>query len=469
MANMKQLTTILNVCRKAGLPVMIEGSFGVGKTSAAYQSWTTARKELNQWIPDGNIDTLSRRQLSQFSHPAPSEYGFWSVGAQNLTIEEAIGYPSVDRDRRALEYLRCGNFIPPAGHTGGGVWVVDEINLAGQDIERALMAIALEGVFLDYILPDGIFIVTSQNPPINGYHSRRLNPPTVDRFVKVWLKVEHGEVIDRFMTTGVDDDIVDFLTVSSEALNTHQKEMDNVDKDEKRAASSRGWAFVNKMMPQLRDPEILRRVGFELVSGCVGPAAAGQFVQMLKNPERKDLVISGADITSGYGVDKEVLADGYDTFVKYTAVRNKVRRCSRGSRVRVDVLNRALREAAAILTKDADDIYMSMGGKESVKHLNSIQIMTKAREAATDEMRQRWRNVMVFMCDCPADMVETHFLSTVLTNDVTRVTLSALSATSGRRPRLVSDWIDHIDGKRKTDRFMVVTEDDGEGARDAAE
>jgi len=467
MANMKQLTIILNVCRKAGLPVMIEGSYGVGKTSAAYQSWTTARKELNQWIPDGTIDTLSRRQLSQFSHPAPGEYGFWSVGAQNLTIEEAIGYPSVDRDRRILEYLRCGNFIPPANHTGGGVWVVDEINLADQSIERALMAIALEGVFLDYILPDNIFIVTSQNPPINGYHSRRLNPPTVDRFVKVWLKVEHNEVIDRFLLTGVDEDIVDFLTVNSEALNTHQKEMDSVDKDEKRSASSRGWAFVNKMMAQLKDPEILKRVGFELVSGCVGPAAAGNFIQMLKNPERKDLVIPGIDIMSGYGVDKEVLTEGYDSFTKYTEVRNKVRRSSRGSRVRIDVLNRALRESAAILAKDADDIYMAMGGKESIKSMNSIQILTKARAFATDEMRQRWMNMMVFMCDCPADMVETHFLSTVLTNDVTRVTLSALSSSTGRRSRLVGDWIDHIDGKRKTDRFMIVA--DNEGERDAAE
>lgn len=461
--NLTTLPEILLVLQKAGIPAMVEGVHGIGKTSIDYQVWKKIRQERNQPVPE-KVDTLSARSLTKYSHPPKDEYGLWAFAAPNLSIEELIGYPVADRDAKVLSYLRCNNFIPPEDHVGGGMLSCDELNLASDDIERALMSLMLEGRFLDYTLPPGIFIVTSQNPAAGEYHARKLNPPTLDRFCWLTVVADHGEVMNHFIASGLHEDILSFLGTNREALNSHQAVM--LKAEVKKAGTSRGWEYVNRVMSVLTPAQINEgsAVGYAIIRGLLGDTAANMFISHIRNPLRNDLTITGKEIAETYGVTVESLYSPYDSFdtknpKNVSAARQKALRCSRLAKVRVDVLNRALKECADILQSDAANISRRIGVDTSKMSMNDR--ISKSIAVSTQADLTRWANIMLFMIDCPADLVDHHFMRTVVTLDASVMTLSTLAMqdAQGRSSPLPKELMAHVDGKRKSSRFFDVKED----------
>ena len=427
---MNSLIAVLNWLLRAGVPAMLEGAHGIGKTSIGYQLYLKVLAERTG-VEQATLSSLDGRELAAFSKVGPDEFGLWSCSAANLTVEELIGYPQPQADGR-VHYLRSYSFIPPPDHRGGGIWMVDELNLAFPEVERALMSLALEGRYLDYVLPAGVFIITSQNPAVGEYHSRKLNPPTLNRFCILKVQADAQEVMAHFRKQDFRDAILDCLSEHHDkVLNPHQAKLDfSIDQQ----PTSRSWEFVNRLMTCAKGTEV-ERLGLVAFSGLLGPTAANVFHKYAMDKGERTIPVK--EVLSDYGIDMETFVPdktGMENF-PMTKVRKKVRRVSQSATVRMDIINDALERIMIRLTEIKTEVKAKSGSKRG-----------DPREHLTMEQKTHILNVYAFLCDIPSDQtaafvqrVKDVFDDTMGCFAETKLALECLHHFSKKRDKALSE------------------------------
>lgn len=422
--SMKTTAAILHLLYRAKVPVLMEGVMGIGKTSLAYQLHARICKEKNQAHDHEHKSTLDGREMAKLSHVGADRFGLWACSAANLTIEELIGYPRPSDDGD-INYARSHNFIPPPDHRGGGIWMVDELNLGSQEVERALMSLALEGRYLDYVLPPDIFIITSQNPAVGEYQSRRLNPPTTNRFC--WIKVESNseETLGFFTNNDFHPAILECLAEHADtgALNPHQEktafEIDQV-------ATSRSWEFVNRVM-EVATPDEIKTIGLLVFGGLLGSTVATNFHKFALEKGERSIPID--EVLKDYGYDPDTYHHHDTSHEKWpmTPVRKKVLKVADRASVRVDLVNLSLVVLFDRLKKIGED----------VKAAHAKASKGSIFEAMNQEQRGAIINAMAFLCDLPPDQVGGQFLRK-FSPEMFAYTFKAMA-----RHRIASDYHDH--------------------------
>lgn len=429
--SMKIVGDVLYWLYRAGVPAMLEGVHGIGKTSLLYQLHAKIAKLKGQNHEHLLQSTVNARDLVKLSRVGANEFGLWASSAANLTIEEAIGYPQPKPDD-TIHYLRSHSFIPPPDHAGGGILSVDELNLSDQTLERALMSIALEGRFLDYVLPPDIMVVTSQNPAAGEYHARRLNPPTVNRFC--WIKVlaVNGEVLQHFTERDFHDAIIACISEHGDSvLNPHQLK---IEFNNDQVPTSRSWEYVNRLMQKAEGDEIAR-LGLIAFAGLLGPSAAGVFQKFAL--ERGERSIPVDEVLTGYGYDPKTYIPYKDQKtgiegtrvkdIKETPIRKRVRKISQAASVRMDLVSAALTVLAARLSAIGEEVRKQSAGQRGTPW-----------EVMTEEQRAAVINSLIFLCDVPPDLAGTAFMKRLQTNDAFTYTIYAAQKHS-----IMKDYHDH--------------------------
>lgn len=390
--SMKSIANALYLLYRAHVPTLLEGVHGIGKTSVLYQLHARIRAELNQSHGHAGKSTLDGRELAKMAHVGPDEFGLWACSAANLTIEELIGYPRPREDGRGIEYLRSFNFLPPPDHRGGGIWDIDELNLASAEVERALMSVSLEGRYLDYVLPDNIFIVTSQNPATGEYHSRRLNPPTLNRFCQIKVVADATETIQHFLARDFHPAILDCVSEhSDQVLNPHQAKVDfSIDQQ----PTSRSWEYVDRVL-KVATKEEIDTVGLIVFSGLLGPSAGAVFQKFAQEQGERSIPID--EVLMDYGYDDETY-DADETNIEtwpMTKIRRRVRRACHQASVRADIINLALAALAHRLKEIAAEVKAE--GVRTGKDMSP-------------EHKRKVINALAFLCDLPPDQCGPPFM-----------------------------------------------------------
>lgn len=425
--SLNRISEALFLLYRAGVPALLEGVHGIGKTSILYQLHARIAGTLNQSDAHAQLSTLDARNLVGLSKVGPDEFGLWSTSAPNLTLEELIGCPK-ESPEGTLNYLRSFSFIPPPDHRGGGIWNVDEINLAFPEVSTAIMSIALEGRYLDYVLPNGIYIVTSQNPSAGEYQSRRLNPPVLNRFC--WMKVvaDAQETLQHFMGKDFHPAITDCIGEHADAvLNPHQQ---RVEFHVEQVPTSRSWEFVERVM-RVATPEEITRVGSIVFTGLLGPTAAAIFGKFANNQGEKSIPVD--EILAGYGYDAETYDAEKTTLAAWptNALRKQVKRLTRNASVRVDIINMALTVLLERLTALAAEIKKQQ--EAAPEGTKTYAVMTGAQKAAVI-------NMIVFLCDLPPDQSGPAFLQRLDENQVYDYTIAALTMDDDVMHHVVDDY-----------------------------
>lgn len=395
--SMKMISNALYWLYRARVPVILEGVHGIGKTSVFYQLHARIRKELNQTADHEGKSTLDGREMAKMADVGPAEFGLWACSAANLTIEELIGYPRPREDGRGIEYLRSFNFMPPPDHKGGGIWSIDELNLASPEVERALMSVALEGRYLDYVLPENIFIVTSQNPATGEYHARRLNPPTLNRFCQIKVVSDATETISHFLNQKFHPAIIDCVSEhSDQVLNPHQSK---IEFSIEQQPTSRSWEYVDRALKVATRDEI-QTLGLAVFSGLLGASAGAVFQKFAEEQGERSIPID--EVLADYGYSEETYdanETGHENW-PVTKIRRRVLRVCNQASVRADLINVALSSLAQRLRTMADEI------RKQSTHNGKISVI----DAMTPEQKRSIINALAFLCDLPPDQCGPPFM-----------------------------------------------------------
>lgn len=365
------------------------------------------------------------------------EFRFWSMSAPNVSIEELIGMPHVtdygarfqeaylrswdvasrvgsdvdaieevrkvvfdrmcrdlglspeDRGRVTVEYLRLYGLMPEPGHKGGGIWIIDEANRGFEEVEKALMQIMLEKRYLDYELPDNVWIVTTMNPPGGEYRVRELDPATLDRGALLSVRSDTDEFLEWAKKRGLGANTRRVADKHRKLLNAHEDEM-NIELNV--TPTSRSMEFMDRAWAAMSEDEI-KAVGPSLCKSLLGGELGNFYYKMSTEKIHEPLKVE--EVVKKYGFKPkgkpEMLKDmnAYDK-IKVTKTRARLKAMVKDTNVKSELIKQTM-----------DEI------KDWVASLDA-ELRTRSANRKDDRMTEEERcgtaNIALFLYDVPADM-----------------------------------------------------------------
>lgn len=323
---------ILYVLMRCLIPAAILGQHGIGKTSLGMQLARRRRKELRQNYKDIGLSSIGMKFKND-----DKVFGFWPLDIQITEKDELIGW-GVHTDLRKMafeaalkdgtkdiasrsakilaelkklyetdreifvEYVRGSRFLPPAGHNGGGIWFPDELNRDKTGVAGPVAQIALTGGFLDYELPEDVWVMTSMNPPGDDYDVSELDSAMMSRFAVFAVRSDINTWTNWALEAGLDRNLIATVgTNASRVFNPHDKVINIPNRD----CTSRLIQNLNTVRNFLATDEGIA-LAFEkeeevnLYNAVVGESAGPIFYADFANPDR-ERPVPARDILDSYG------------------------------------------------------------------------------------------------------------------------------------------------------------------------
>ena len=193
------------------------------------------------------------------------------IRASLLDPVDLRGLPSVGD---GMTKWNLPDFLPTEGN---GVMFLDEINVAPKMVQGSLYQLVLDRKLGDYEVPDGWAVVAAGN----RRQDRAIVPDAGTALGTRFLHLELEPNLDDFTEYAVRDDsgiateVLAFIRFRPELLHKFTA-------DEKTHPTPRTWSFVSRIF----ETNVSRALRLPLYSGCIGEAAAVEFIGFLDIMER---------------------------------------------------------------------------------------------------------------------------------------------------------------------------------------
>ncbi len=227
----------LSTAAKAGRPVMMWGSYGVGKSTVARQ-WATETKR--------------------------------TIYEMTTTALEPI-------DLRGLCSIKNGKTIwnPPAflPTEPGSVLLIEDLTNGHPQVLTSLYALILDGRLGDYILPKDTIIIANGNRETDASYATKMPMALAARFVHINFDFDLNDWINNAIDHDFDMSVICFGRAFPNLINYPDPKG-----KEKAQPVPRTWEFASDILKAQPDDEIR----YELLSGTVGTEAAIEFCAFLE-------------------------------------------------------------------------------------------------------------------------------------------------------------------------------------------
>ena len=248
-----QLAELIPTYHKAGIPLFLWGSHGIGKSSIIHQYARVVDARVVD-IRLSQFDPVDLRGL-----PSPSgDSTRWLAPA----ILPFVGNPNFPADRPIILFL-------------------DECAQASPAVQAAAFQLVLDRRVGEHQLLPNVYIIAASNRSSDRAGVNRLATPLLNRFT-------HVEVISDFdawkawaVQAGVHPLIVGFLSQRPALLDQFEAA---VKAGAHAFPTPRSWEFLSKLISTLPDlPSTPTHIISTLVASAVGAATAAEFVAFVEN------------------------------------------------------------------------------------------------------------------------------------------------------------------------------------------
>jgi len=255
-----QAKQAITACIKANRPAFLWGAPGTGKSA------------IIKGIADemfGNPEQIDKngRYHDENGRLASRPY-FIDLRATLLDPVDLRGVPKVNGSDKATWCIP--DFLP---ESGTGILFLDEINTAPLLVQAALYQLILDRKIGDYRLPDGWIVIAAGNRATDGAITNRMSSALSNRFVHLTLDIDVADWSQWATENDINFKIIGFCRFRPELLHNFDPRS-----TEAAFASCRTWEYLSDIM----DTDYPKDIEFELFSGIIGEATAGEFCGFLE-------------------------------------------------------------------------------------------------------------------------------------------------------------------------------------------
>jgi len=245
-----QATEFLSRYIMAGIPVMLTGAPGVGKSSIVEAAAKAAGFELI------------------LSHPVVSD------------PTDAKGLPWPSKDGESASFLPFGELAQALKATKPTVWFLDDLGQASPAVQASFMQLLLARQVNGHKLPDCVTFIAATNRRTDRAGVSGILTPVLSRFgAIVGIEANVDDWTVWALDAGMPAELVSFLRFRRELLHVFDPQKAN---DMENFPCPRTWEYVGKAM-QMALPNDLEFAAF---AGAVGEGAAIElrgFLTMLRS------------------------------------------------------------------------------------------------------------------------------------------------------------------------------------------
>ncbi|MCK4120422.1 ATP-binding protein [Ralstonia nicotianae] len=233
-----QLTRLLEAYIPAGLPVLVTGAPGVGKSCIVAAAAAAAGYDL------------------LISHPV----------VEDPTDSKGLPFPG--QDGHSARFLPFGDLETALNSIKPLVWFFDDLGQASPAVQAAKMQLLLARRIGDHVLPNHVTFVAATNRRIDNAGVSGMLDPLKSRFATI---VELVPDPDEWAQWAVQEqrppELIAFMSFRPKLLSSDERAPDMENRP-----SPRGWEFVARQMAVV--PPDLELIAF---AGTVGEGAALEF------------------------------------------------------------------------------------------------------------------------------------------------------------------------------------------------
>lgn len=239
-----ELAALLANTIPAGLPVLVVGSPGVGKSDIVAQAAKASGADLI------------------VSHPAVSD------------PTDAKGLPWVSADQASARFLPFGDLARAVKATAPTVWFLDDLGQAPASVQASYMQLLLARRVNEHVLPSCVTFVGATNRRTDRAGVGGILEPIKSRFVAIVdLEPNLDDWCAWALTHHIQPQIIAFLRFRPELLNKFSPTADLTN-----SPIPRTWAHASRLMQLTLTPGVLR----ESIGGAVGKGAAVELFGFLE-------------------------------------------------------------------------------------------------------------------------------------------------------------------------------------------
>ncbi|PKM86562.1 MAG: hypothetical protein CVU87_11700 [Firmicutes bacterium HGW-Firmicutes-12] len=243
------------------------------------------------------ICLISERGVGKTSafQQCAKELGIGYIGLYAAALEgpDFMGLPDKDKEMGITRYL-APQFLPTVQAVKAGLYpkqgllVLEEINRVPSDTTSVLYPLLLEKKINGHDLAKGWNIGVTMNPDTMNYMVNSLDDAMLDRFISIEVEANLEDYLEYTLQNNPNDEVLSFLQACPDMLLVVKKSAESTATT--KSPTPRGWTKIQEVMNSC---QLSHSLLSELISGIVGPQAAGAFYGFLDN---RNLSIPSSDI-----------------------------------------------------------------------------------------------------------------------------------------------------------------------------
>jgi hypothetical protein len=279
---------------KTKIPMMVFGSYGVGKSEICRQSAekiaASQNKQFVNWAHTNNDE-----KLAMINEPE-KYFVFCDQRISQMDSTDLRGIPNM-MNKEMLETIPMSWVIYFTRPKASGYIFFDEINLAAPVVAGSAYQIIHDRAISDRKLADDVFLCAAGNRQTDKAYTFEMPAPLRDRFSEYEVEPDYDSW-SKWASNKVNPHIISFLGWKDSYLfKVSEKNLD-------KGSTPRGWYRASIMMGEreISDSTFIMM----LIAGAVGEAAALEFKAYVKHHSQLDWkkIYKNPEIIKEFSVDK---------------------------------------------------------------------------------------------------------------------------------------------------------------------
>lgn len=275
--NHDELRQFVKQAYKTKVPLLVRGLYGIGKSYVTREAATQLAKERSGEFKEWN--ELSHEEKIELVKNPEGKFSFLDERIAQSDPTDFKGMPDLEGDYvRWMPQMWVKYASKPEAD---GLFFFDEVNLAGNSVQKAFYQIINDRQSGSYSFSDDIGLIAAGNRVKDKSGVREQGRALKDRYNEVELiPPSISKWTEWAAKNGIDDRIVGFLQAENS-----QYLINLIDERDEKDATPRGWERASNFIKGLNSRSFIKKG----IGSAVGQAVASQFLGWLEVRNKLDV------------------------------------------------------------------------------------------------------------------------------------------------------------------------------------